>query len=254
MKYYPQLAQFPVFTLNDARKVMGSAINAPKMLNLMIKEGSVRRIRQNLYTCFDYVGFSDTASRFDIASKITDSSFVAFHSAFEFYGCYNQVYYEVQVASQSRFTNFDDAGYSYRFLPTKSQCQVETIRGIKVSSMERTIVDSINMVSQVIGTEELVKCIETVNFIKEEKLTEVLLDYNKDILYRKVGYVLSFFKDEFRLSESFFEFCKEHSNVKNIGMFNSQESHETKFIREWGLYAFRNLRAITDKTGLASLN
>ena len=91
MKYYPQLAQFPVFTLNDARKVMGSAINAPKMLNLMIKEGSVRRIRQNLYTCQDFVGYGDVASRFDIASKITDSSFVAFHSAFEFYGCYNQV-------------------------------------------------------------------------------------------------------------------------------------------------------------------
>ena len=62
MKYYQDLAQFPAFTLNDAMQVMGGgASNAPQILNAMVKKGSVRRIRQNLYTCADYVNGGDVA-------------------------------------------------------------------------------------------------------------------------------------------------------------------------------------------------
>ena len=52
MKYYQDFAKFPAFTLNDAMQVMdGGAANAPQILNAMVKKGSVRRIRQNLWEC-----------------------------------------------------------------------------------------------------------------------------------------------------------------------------------------------------------
>lgn len=84
MKYYQDFAQFPAFTLNDAMQVMdGGAANAPQILNAMVKKGSVRRIRQNLYTCTDFVNGGDVATRFDIASKITPSSLwpITLHSS-----------------------------------------------------------------------------------------------------------------------------------------------------------------------------
>ena len=253
MKYYQDLAQFPAFTLNDAKHVMGGGVcNAPQILNAMVKKGSVRRIRQNLYTCSDYVNGGDVASRFDIASKITPSSFVAYHSAFEFHGFYNQVYYEVQVGSRSRFTNFDDEGYSYRCcIVSDSLNQVDTLRGVRVTSIERTIVDSINMLGKVMDTEELLKCIEIIPLVNEQKIRDMLLLYNKDILFRKVGYILSYFKEEFRLSDEFFDFCRKQSNTSHIGFLCNNRTRKLEFIGQWGLYAFKDLRSITWKGGYA---
>lgn len=254
MKYYQNLAQFTAFTLKDAMQVMDSgAGNTPQVLNSMIKKGSVRRIRQNLYTCTDFVNGGDVATHFDIASKITPSSFVAFHSAFEFYGFYNQIFYDVQVGSQTRFTNFEDNGYSYYYFASDTQTQVETIRGVRVTSIERTIVDSINMLGKVMDTEELIKCIELVHLVNEQKIREMLLLYNKDILFRKVGYILSFFRDEFHLSDEFFDFCKKESNVANIGYLCSNETKDLEFVNQWGLYAFKNLRSLTNKGGIADV-
>lgn len=248
MKYYQDLAQFTAFTLTDATKAMNTTeTNASQVLNSMVKKGSVRRIRQNLYTCKDFVNGGDVATQFDIATKITPSSFVAYHSAFEFYGFYNQVFYNVHVCSQSRFTNFEDKGYRYLCFASDNQHQVDTLRGVRVSSIERTIVDSINKLGKVMDTEELLKCLELVPLADEEKIKEMLLLYNKDILYRKVGYTLSFFKDELRLSEEFFDFCKEKSDTSHIGQLCSNESHKLDFISSWGLYAFKNLRSLTEK-------
>ena len=250
MKYYQDLAQFPVFTLNDAMQVIDSgAGNAPQVLNAMVKKGSVRRIRQNLYTCADYVNGGDVATNFDIASKITPSSFVAYHSAFEFYGFYNQIFSEVQVCSESRFTNFEDKGYSYRYFASDTQSQVDTLRGVRVTSIERTIVDSINMLGKVMDTEELLKCIELIHLVNEQKIKDMLLFYNKDILFRKVGYILSYFKEELHLSDELFEFCRKQSNISHIGLLCSNEIRKMEFVSEWGLYAFKDLKAITGKGG-----
>lgn len=250
MKYYQDLAQFPVFTLSEAIHIMdGSPANAPQVLNAMVKEGSVRRVRQNLYTCKDFVNGGDVATHFDIASKITPSSFIAYHSAFEFYGFYNQVFNEVQVCSKSRFTNFDDKGYMYRYFASDIQCQINTVRGVRVTSIERTIVDSINMLGKVMDTEELLKCLELIHVLSEQKIKEMLLVYNKDILFRKVGYILSYFKEEFRLSDGFFEFCKDKSDVSHIGYLCNNEIRKLEFVKEWGLYAFKNLRTLTEKGG-----
>lgn len=250
MKYYQDLAQFPTFTLNDAIQELDTAPeNVPQILNSMVKKGSVRRIRQNLYTCTDFVNGGDVANRFDIASKINSSSFVAYHSAFEFYGFYNQVFLDVQVCSKKRFSNFEDKGYSYHYYFSEIQDQINTIRGVRVSSIERTIVDSINMLGKVMDTEELIKCLELVQLVDEQRIKDMLLAYNKNILFRKVGYILSYFKEDFHLTDAFFEFCKEKSDSSQVGYLCSNETRKMEFINQWGLYAFTNLRSITDKGG-----
>ena len=155
MKYYKELAALGVFTLEEAAEVMGSSINAPKNLNLMIKSGSIRRIKRNLYTCINLATGEDLADRFLIGSKVTEGAFLSFHSAFEYYGFYNQMFYEIQVASAQRFAPFEDNGYRYKCFATASDAQVEMVRGVKVATVERTIIDSINMLGKVMGAEEL---------------------------------------------------------------------------------------------------
>lgn len=244
MKYYQQLANFPTFTLEKAARIMGSSINAPKNLNLMLKEGSIRRIKRNLYTCVNLATGENLASHFSIGSAITDSSFISYHTAFEFYGFYNQVSYEVQVSSAKRFTNFENAGYEYHCYQTNCTLQIDEFADVRVSSVERTIIDSINMLGKVMDVEELVKCLELIHVVDEKRLLEMLQAYDKDILYRKAGYFLSAFKEDFRLSEDFFTYCINHSNPINGGKISSNEILKLTYIPVWGIYGYKNLRNI----------
>lgn len=249
MKFYQDLAAIPAFTLLEASEIIGNKTLTPKNLNAMVKEGSVHRIRRNLYTCVDFSTGDDYANRFEIASKIVGDSFISFHSAFEFYGFYNQSYFDVQVCSTKRFMEFEYDGYNYRSYLTNTLEQVDVIQGVRVASIERTIVDSINMLGKVMDVEELVKCLDLIHRVKEEKILEMLAIYDKEILYRKVGYILSFYKKEFSLSASLFEECKKRGVLSNKGYLVHKEKDYLIFNAEWGLYSYENLRKLTSKGG-----
>ena len=53
------------------------------------------------------------ATRYVIASHISNDAAVSYHSAFEFYGYSNQVFYETQVTSESRFRAFEYDGVTH---------------------------------------------------------------------------------------------------------------------------------------------
>lgn len=249
MKYYKDLAKLTVFTLEEAAKIMGSKELASKNLSLMVKEKSIHRIRNNLYTCVNYATGGDYANRFHIASKITDDSFINYHSSFEFYASYNQVYFINQVCSTKRFKQFDYDGYSYECYLSDTLEQVETIQGSRVATIERTIIDSINMLGKVMDTEELVKCLDIIPMLDEKRLVDMLLIYDKEILYRKVGYVLSFYKDDFKLSEDFFAKCKNNGKLSNKGYLLKSEEGFLSFIPEWGIYGYKDLKSLAYKGG-----
>ena len=247
MKYYSDLVSLRVFSLNDLFKIIGNKTNAKRYLARMCKSDKIRRIKKNLYSVIDLYDKTDLASAFVIASHINDNSFVSYHSAFEFYGFYNQTYTEMQVSSTNKFSNFEYGDYYYHCYISKIDKQIDLVKGVKVTSLERTIVDSINMLGKVMDVEELVKCLDFVQYLNAEKIKEMLLEYNIDLLYRKVGYVLSFYKKIKGINEDFFQFCKNKSNVKNFGAISYGEMRQLEFVSEWGIYAYKNLKVLTNK-------
>lgn len=251
MKYYSNLVPLRIFSLKDAVSIIGNEDNAKNYLVRLCKDGKVRRIKKCLYSIVDLTSNVDLVNQYVIASHITDDAFISYHSAFEFYGFYNQVYTTVQVSSITRFSDFHYGDYRYKFIQTNNMKQVDVIKGAKVTSIERTIVDSINMLGKVMDVEELVKCIDFVRNINVDKIKEMLEEYDKDILYRKVGYILSFFKDDLKLDDEFFEYCKSKSNVLNYGSISYGEIKQLEFISEWGLYAYKDLSKFIDKGGIS---
>ena len=249
MKYYKELAKFETFTLSDAMNIIGNITATKKYLTNMVKAGAVHRIKKNLYTCYNFAEYSDCANHLQIASHINENSFVGLHTAFEFYAFYNQVYCEVQVFSTKRFREFEYAYYYYKCYLTNSTSQVDLIKGIRVTSIERTIVDSINMLGKAMDTEELLKCLDLVHIIDINKIKEMLLEYDIDLLYRKVGYILSYYKDGLRIDDSFFEFCKAKSNRLNCGYLSNYEINGLEYISEWGIYAYKDLKKLVYKGG-----
>lgn len=239
MKYYFDFLKLGVFNLKQAKKIINND-NPCQTLKKYIDSGYVSKVKKDIYLC-NNIGLNNYVyDKFYIASHINEDSFVFGHSAFEYYGMYDQIYNNCQVASKRRFKNFEFDYINYECFISSSVKQIDLINGVRVTSVERTIVDSIKMLGKVMDLEELLKCLSLVNKVSEEKIIEMLLEYDSDILYRKTGYILSFFNKDFNLSDSFFDFCLDKSNPQNRGKISNYESGNLEYISKWRLYAYTN--------------
>ena len=66
------------------------------------KKDYIERVKRDLYVAISLETQQPIANRYVIASHISNDAAVSYHSAFEFYGYSNQVFYETQVTSESQ--------------------------------------------------------------------------------------------------------------------------------------------------------
>ena len=116
MNLYYELLQYPVFSMKEVNALYSSERTARAALEKLLKENMVLKIRNKLYTCVSGENGGPVANKFQIASAITPSSYVSHHTAFEYYGIVDQVFYEVYVGSETRFHDFEFDGYTYRYI------------------------------------------------------------------------------------------------------------------------------------------
>ncbi len=208
----------------------------------MIKEKRIVRIRNGLFALIDYAG-NILASRFEIASKINEDSFISYHSALEYYNLVNQCFNYIYVSSFNKFNNFEYENGNYIYLKTDYLDEVNTIplKLIKVISIERTIIDSIKRIDLAGGIEDLLIALDTVYSLNEDVLFKVLKHYNEVYLYQKVAYLLSLFKEKLHISENFFNECKSHF-TNQIKYFLNESIENIVYFKEWKLMASKDLK------------
>jgi hypothetical protein len=108
------------------------------------------------------------------------------------------------------------------------------------------VLDGINDFDKVMGLEELLRNIDMIPYLSEEKLLSYLAVYNKKALYQKTGYILEHFKDSLRLSDDFFKQC-ETKIGKSKRYFSKYENFVQKYNARWQLVAPDNLMGIIQK-------
>lgn len=244
MKYLNELTKLKVFSYNDLIDIIKNSNLAKVTLQNYMKKGYIKRIKHNLYSIISLETNEIIASKFLIASKITETSFISHHSAFEFYGYYNQVYNMVDVSSISKFNNFSFEGNDYFLINTGLDCYVSEIRGVRVSSIERTIVDSIKDSGKYSDIEETLKCIQLIPYISIKDILNYLNLINSKILYKKVGVILSLFKNKFNIPDSFFNTCHNLSDSV-VGYFDKSKLNE--YNAEWKIYIYKGLENLIKK-------
>jgi predicted transcriptional regulator of viral defense system len=84
-----------------------------------------------LYAAINPATGSVIASKYHIACAINSSACLMHHTAFEFYGFTKQVYYEVYVASEAIFKDFDFDGITYRRIAPRINLGIIEPRNIK---------------------------------------------------------------------------------------------------------------------------
>ena len=212
MNLYFELLKKPIFSTEDVNAFYNNMDSARSAVKRLMKDGMVAKIRNNMYTCISGETGAPIANRFQIASHITPTSYVSHHTAMEYYGITDQVYYDVYVSSETSFREFTFDGYTYCFVASKSPEGIEKppySGGIAVTNLERTIVDSIKDMDKIAGIEEVVQNIENIHRMQEKRLLKYLELYQNQFLYQKMGYLLGKQKDKVGLSDSFFQECKE---------------------------------------------
>jgi len=105
------------------------------------------------------------------------------------------------------------------------------------------VLDGINDFEKVMGLEELLRCIDMVSVLNEEKLLSYLGMFNKQALYQKTGYILEHYKDSLGLSDNFFKQC-ENKVGKSKRYFNK---YGQKYNAQWRLVVPENLMKVTQK-------
>ena len=161
MKYYKELMELQCFTRADAERITGNAKTADSLLTNYQKKGYIEAVKRNLYVVVSMETGQAAPNRYRIASHITDGAYISHHSAFEYYGYANQVFYEVYVSGDKRFTPFEYDDVVYRHIAPRMSVGVqEKPDGVRVTDIERTVLDSINDFEKIAGLEELLRCLD----------------------------------------------------------------------------------------------
>ncbi len=245
MNLYFELLKQPVFNMKDVNKFYNNMDSARSAIKRLMKEGMVAKIRNNMYTCISGETGAPVATRFQIASHITSTSYVSHHSAMEYYGITDQVYYDVYVSSETSFRDFIFDGYTYRYVASKNSEGIEKLPyngGVAVTNLERTIVDSVKDMDKISGIEEVVQNLESVHRMQEKRLLKYLELYQNQFLYQKMGYLLWQHKEQMELSDGFFDKCKKEIGKSKRYLTRDQKSG--RYDGTWKLIVPDNLQYV----------
>lgn len=121
----------------------------------------------------------------------------------------------------------------------------ETDTGVRVTSLERTVIDSIADFEKIGGLEELLRCLLLIPSPDWNKLLDTLKLYGRGQLYQKTGYILEAFKEELSLPELFFAECEKMSSASKTYLFEKQ--NDFVLHNRWKLFAPKDLKTIIDK-------
>jgi predicted transcriptional regulator of viral defense system len=248
MKHYEQLLKMGCFTWDDLCTIAGNTKTADSLARNYIKKGYIQSVKRGLYVAVDLATGEPAVSKFRIAGKISPSSYVSHHAAFEYYGCANQVSYHVEVSSDTVFAPFEYVGITYAYLGSRiNEGIIKQPDGIRVTNVERTVLDGIHDFEKVMGLEELLRCMALLPAVKENMLLQYLGAYNKQVLYQKTGYILEHFKDIWSLSDGFFTACEARIGKSKRYLYKQPKHEKMAYNRRWQLVVPRDLMKITTK-------
>jgi len=234
MDLLKELSKYPVFNMETVESLTGNLKTAYSAVRRYMKKGYVVKVRNNIYSPVDLSSGLILASKYQIACALREDAYLSYHSALEYHGLSNQVFNEVYVSSSRRFNHFEFDGIFYKYVAPKINQGVifaTNTKNIRLTDIERTIIDSIYQLNKITGYEELRNAIEASSYLNEEKLLVYLEAYNIQALYQKSGYIFEKYKNHFDLTDKFFEACK--SKIKHGVVYLVDDLSDTKFNKTW---------------------
>ena len=235
MKQYEFLSK-SIFNINDIKKEIKNEVNLFQTIKRLQDNRIIKKLKSGLYATIDPLTGDVFANKYEIATACYDGNYIAYHSAIEYYGLANQVYFEVHAATTKHYSPIEIEGQKYCFFYSKyEEGIVETMNNsiIRITELERTIVDCVNRLQLAGGLEEVYYALSTVHYLDEVKLLRHLQNYDMKFLYKKIGFIFSLIKPDY-LSNNFYVCCK-NNMLNRYEDLRTNKSLPYEYNSEWKL-------------------
>ena len=231
MKILPKL-----FSHQELKGTYKTASDFSVFVYRAIKKGNIKQIKKGLYALINPSTGFIFANKFQIASHLFTDAYFSYHEALEYYGLANQSFtstFNYLTKSHARDLEFDDILYKAK-KATNNLFILDRIKeeDIRVVSLERAIVDSIDCLSLAGGLEEVEYSLINCPVLNTKDIISLLKAYNKNFLYQKVGYL---FEKHFgnKYSKEFYNECLKHT--KESVLYLNCNIGESKLNAKWKL-------------------
>ena len=235
MKRYEKLLTLKVFNVEDIYNLTGNINTAKSIIRDLLLFNYIKRVKHNLYVVCNIEFKNTIPDQFMIASKIKDDAYISYHSALEYYGVKNQVFYEVYVSTKKRFTNFEFEGISYKYINSKNDFGIVQYDKVRITDKERTFIDCIDKTNLAGGNEELIMCLELMGKLNGKKILEYLKYYHSSKLYAKVGFFLELYKEHYGVEQNVIRECREKCGNQRLYFNEETKRMKSKYVKEWNL-------------------
>ncbi|MCL2549299.1 MAG: transcriptional regulator [Symbiobacteriaceae bacterium] len=237
MKHYPALVDLGCFSRSDLVSLTGSREAANSMIYSYQKKNLIRHVRRDLFVTISLETKQPISNRFLIGSRIAPDACISHTSAFAYHGYANQVSYDVYVTTASRFREFTFDGYSYHPLPLKSYTGITTREDrVRVTEIERTVIDYIDDFETIGGLEELMSCLSLVPRLDSDKMLSYLHEKGSMFLWQKTGLILERMQNNLMLPKSFFTECQSRLPQSKRYLYRGLQGEENRINKPWRIY------------------
>ena len=184
------LSAHPVFTRAEFAAAFGhpaSAANVTSLLRHHLRAGNIKRVSREVFAAVPAHLAADrmvVIDRFAAASKLRTDGVLGFHSALELQGIAYSEFNEVQLLSAGRTELVELSFGACRFITPpkalvragKAGCLTTTMDrqgvAVRVTAIERTIVDVLHRPELAGGVEEVLKSLDLVRYLDPAKVAD----------------------------------------------------------------------------------
>ncbi len=245
--------QHAVFTVDDLNQFLAfRGTNHPNtrksLLTYYKNQGRIIRIRRGIYATIPPGTEPSTyvVDPFLVAAKLTPDSVLSYHTALEFYGKAYSVYSKLTYVSANRSLSFKFGSCEYNALLvplpllTKNKemfgvtCHKRSGVEIRVTSLERTLVDVLDKPKVSGSWEEIWRSLESIEFFDLDQVIEYTLLLENATTVAKVGFFLDQHKDSLMVEEKYLNQLRDHL-PKKPHYKKQKKRKDCKWIKSWNL-------------------
>ena len=217
-------------------------------LRYFVKKGRIMRVRRGLYCVVppDVDPVDCPVDAFLLTSKMTDDAVLAYHTALEFHGAAYSLHNRFLYLTARRPRQIEFREYHFRgvLFPKilrdvkKETFNVKTAEraglDVKVTNLERTLVDVLDRPYLGGGWEEIWRSLEMVEFFNLDQVVEYALLLKNATTVAKVGFFLEQHQEPLMVDEVYLERLREQRPRKPLYMERGDRK-AGHFVPDWNL-------------------
>lgn len=181
--------------VDEIKKDFASESSLFGALKRLKDNGKIVKLKGGLYATVNPIEKDIYVNRFEIATALHEGAYCAYHTALEYYGLATQVYYDVHVVTEKRYSPMVIEGLEYQFFQNEYNGGIiETKQNtqIRITELERTIIDCLDRLLLSGGLEEVFMALTMINYCDEDKLLKHLSGYGKKLFIKSRIFIFSF--------------------------------------------------------------